>query len=236
MQNDLKVLAFDVFGTVVDWRSSIAAEVSAFGKRHGLPLEGETFADSWRAQYGPSMQRVRSGEMPWTKLDELHRLNLDQVLSDLGIAGIKEADLEDLNHAWHRLHPWPDTVEGLTRLKEDYILATLSNANVSLMVDMARFGGLPFDVILGAEIAGHYKPDPEAYLSVPRIMDCEPENVLMVATHVADLVAAQACGLKTAYVYRDQELGEREKPKPEASHGFTWIAKDFNDLADQLSA
>lgn len=236
MSDQFKVLAFDVFGTVVDWRSSIAREVSAFSLRHGLDLDGDKFADAWRGQYGPAMQRVRSGKLPWTKLDELHRMNLDHVLADFGVTGIEESEIVDLNFAWHRLQPWPDTVPGLGRLTQKFILATLSNANVSLMVDMARYGNLPFDVILGAEIAGHYKPDPEAYLSVPRIMDCAPQEVLMVATHVSDLLAAKASGLKTAYVFRKNELGDREKPQPEASHGFDYIAEDFLDLADKLGA
>ncbi len=234
MQNEIKVMAFDVFGTVVDWRTSIAREVAAFSDQHGLDLDAESFADAWRGQYGPAMARVRSGELLFTKLDALHRMNLDHVLGELGVSDIDEAALTDLNNAWRRLDPWPEVVEGLTRLRTKYALATLSNANVSLMVAMAKYGDLPFDVILGAEIAGHYKPDPETYLSVPRIMDCEPENVLMVATHIADLQAAIACGLKGAYVFRNRELGEREKPQPDASHGFDYIAADFVDLADQL--
>lgn len=234
MVSNIRVLAFDVFGTVVDWRSSIAREVAAFSDQHGLGLDSESFADAWRGQYGPAMARVRSGELPFTKLDALHRMNLDHVLGELGVSDIDEATLTNLNHAWRRLDPWPEAVEGLTRLRTKYALATLSNANVSLMVAMAKYGDLPFDVILGAEIAGHYKPDPETYLSVPRIMDCEPRDVLMVATHIADLQAAIACGLKGAYVFRNRELGEREKPQPDASHGFDYIATDFIDLADQL--
>jgi len=159
----VKALVFDTFGTVVDWRSSVAREAEALAKRKGVALDGPKFADAWRAGYGPSMNRVRSGELPWTKLDALHRMTLDRILVDFKFAGLSEDEKATLNHAWHRLTPWPDAVSGLTRLKKKYIIAPLSNGNISLMTDLAKYAGLPWDVILGAELARHYKPDREVY-------------------------------------------------------------------------
>src|SRR6266496_2174977 len=156
---DVRALVFDTFGTVVDWRSSVAAEVAALAKQKGLSVDAAKFADAWRAGYGPSMNRVRSGELPWTKLDALHRMTLDRILVEFQIGGLSEVDKATLNHAWHRLRPWPDAVAGLTRLKMKFIIAPLSNGNVSLMTDLAKHARLPWDVILGAELARHYKPE-----------------------------------------------------------------------------
>ena len=156
----VKALVFDTFGTVVDWRTSVTQEVEGLAKRKGLTVDGAKFADAWRAGYGPSMNRVRTGELPWTKLDRLHRMTLDQILIDFGIKGLSETETDALNRAWHRLRPWPDAVAGLTRLKKRFIIAPLSNGNISLMTDMAKHSGLPWDCILGAELARHYKPDP----------------------------------------------------------------------------
>src|SRR6185503_13736472 len=157
----VKALVFDTFGTVVDWRTSVSHEVEQLARKKGLRVDAEKFADAWRAGYGPSMNRVRTGELPWTKLDVLHRMILDKILADFGMKGLSEDEISTLNHAWHRLHPWPDAVSGLTRLKKRYIIAPLSNGNISLMTDLAKFAGLPWDCILGAELARHYKPDPE---------------------------------------------------------------------------
>jgi 2-haloacid dehalogenase len=232
----VRALVFDTFGTVVDWRSSVAAEIAALGKRKGLTVDGAKFADAWRAGYGPSMNRVRNGELPWTKLDVLHRMTLDKILVDFKIDGLSEAEKADLNHAWHRLRPWPEAVAGLTRLKKKFIIAPLSNGNISLMTDLAKFAGLPWDAILGAELARHYKPDREVYLSAADFLDLKPEQVMMVAAHLGDLRAAKAVGLRTAFVTRPLEYGPQGKPDLKADASADISAKDFNDLAAQLGA
>jgi 2-haloacid dehalogenase len=232
----VKALVFDVFGTVVDWRTSVTREVEALAKRKGLTIDGAKFADAWRGQYRPSMERVRTGELPWTKLDRLHRMILDRVLVDFGVSGLTEAETDALNHAWHRLQPWPDTVAGLTRLKKKFILAPLSNGNISLMTDLARHGRLPWDCILGAELVRHYKPDREVYQSAADFLDLRPADVMMVAAHLGDLRAAKGVGLRTAFVTRPLEFGPGGKPdlNPDASVDIS--AKDFNHLATQLGA
>jgi 2-haloacid dehalogenase len=232
----VRALAFDTFGTVVDWRSSVAAEVTALAKRTGFTVDGAKFADAWRAGYGPSMNRVRSGELPWTKLDVLHRMTLDKILVDFKIEGLSEAEKGDLNRAWHHLRPWPDAIGGLTRLKKKYIIAPLSNGNISLMTDLAKFAGLPWDVILGAELARHYKPDREVYQSAADFLDLKPEQVMMVAAHLGDLRAAKAVGLRTAFVTRPLEYGPQGKPDLKADASADISARDFNDLAAQLQA
>ena len=227
-------LVFDVFGTVVDWRTSVAHEVEELAKRKRLTVDGAKFADAWRAGYAPSMNRVRTGELPWTRLDALHRRILDRILADFGIAGLSEAETDALNHAWHRLRPWPDTVAGLTRLKQKFILAPLSNGNISLMTHLAKHAGLPWDCILGAELVRHYKPDREVYQSAPDILDLEPANVMMVAAHLGDLRAAKAVGLSTAFVARPLEYGPNGKPDLTADSSVDLSAKDFVDLAGRL--
>jgi 2-haloacid dehalogenase len=233
---EAKALVFDVFGTVVDWRTSVAMDVQELAKRKGLTLDGAKFADAWRAGYGPSMNRVRTGELPWTKLDALHRMTIDRILVDIKIAGLTEAEKDTLNRAWHRLRPWPDTVAGLTRLKKTFIIAPLSNGNISLMTDMARHAGLPWDCILGAELVRHYKPDPEVYQSAADILDLRPGDVMMVAAHLGDLRAAKAGGLRTAFVARPLEYGPDGKPDLKGDASVDVSAKDFNDLAAQLGA
>ena len=198
----IKALTFDVFGTVVDWRSSIAREVRDSLGRAGLECDWTAFAERWRALYQPAMEAVRSGRRPWTRLDDLHRENLRSVLDEFGLAPRSEAEIEQLNRAWHRLDPWPDAVAGLTRLKRRYILATLSNGNVALMVNLARHAGLPWDAILGAEVARAYKPMPEVYLRTADLLGLSPAECLMVAAHNGDLQAAAACGFRTAFVAR----------------------------------
>ena len=195
----VKALVFDTFGTVVDWRSSVIAEGQQLGKQKHLDVDWTKFADTWRAGYGPSMDRVRKGEIPWTKLDALHRGTLDKLLVDFHVTGLSEAEKDHLNRVWHRLRPWPDAVRGLTRLKTRYIIAPLSNGNVSLMTNLAKFGGLPWDCILGAELAKHYKPDREVYQSAADFLDLAPNQIVMVAAHKGDLRAAGAVGLKTAF-------------------------------------
>jgi 2-haloacid dehalogenase len=232
----VRALVFDVFGTVVDWRSSVAREVEELAKRKGLTVDGPKFADAWRAQYRPSMERVRKGELPWTKLDRLHRMILDKILIEYNIRGLSEAEVDGLNRAWHRLRPWPDTVGGLTRLKKKFILAPLSNGNISLGVDLARHSGLPWDCILGAELVRHYKPDREVYLSAAEYLDLKPAEVMMVAAHLGDLGAAKGLGLRTAFVVRPLEFGPGGKPDLIANSSVDVSAKDFNDLAGQLGA
>jgi len=231
----VKALVFDTFGTVVDWRSSVAREVEALAKKTGVTIDGAKFADAWRAGYGPSMNRVRSGELPWTKLDALHRMTLDKILVDCKFDGLDEDEKKNLNLAWHRLTPWPDAVAGLTRLKKKFIIAPLSNGNISLMTDLAKFAGLPWDVILGAELAKHYKPDREVYQSAADILDLKPADVMMVAAHLGDLRAAKQVGLRTAFVVRPKEYGPNGKPDLKADGIADISATDFNDLARQLN-
>ena len=202
-----KALLFDVFGTVVDWRGSIIAEGQAFGRARGFDVDWAAFADGWRAKYQPAMQRVRDGQIGWVKLDDLHRQNLDELLEEMAITGLTRDEIDHWNRVWHRLNAWPDAVEGLTKLKNKFILATLSNGNVALIVNMAKHAGLPWDAVLGAEVAGHYKPQPEAYLKTAQILALAPEDCLMVAAHNSDLVAAGSCGLGTAFVSRPREFG-----------------------------
>ena len=232
----VKALVFDTFGTVVDWRSSVAREVDALAKRKGVTVDGARFADAWRAGYGPSMNRVRTGELPWTRLDALHRMTLDKILVDFKLGGLGDDEKDTLNHAWHRLTPWPDAVAGLTRLKKKFIIAPLSNGNISLMTDLAKFGGLPWDVILGAELVRHYKPDREVYQSAADILDVKPENVMMVAAHLGDLRAAKQVGLHTAFVTRPKEFGPEGKPDLKGDASVELSATDFNDLARRLGA
>jgi 2-haloacid dehalogenase len=231
-----KALVFDVFGTVVDWRTAVAREVEQLTRRKGLTIDGAKFADAWRAGYGPSMNRVRSGELPWTKLDDLHRMTLDRILGEFGVTSLTDAEKADLNRAWHRLDAWPDSVAGLTRLKQRFIIAPLSNGNIALMTDLAKHTGLPWDCILGAELVRHYKPDHQVYESAADFLNLSRGEVMMVAAHLGDLRAAKAAGLKTAFVARPTEYGPAGKPdlKPDASVDVT--APDFNDLARQLGA
>lgn len=231
----VRALAFDVFGTVVDWRSSLIREGELLGARKGLKADWAAFADAWRGGYAPAMDRVRKGELPWTNIDGLHRMILNSLLNRFGLAGLREDELDDLNRAWHRLMPWPDAVGGLNRLRARFVLATLSNGNVSLLVDMAKNAGLPWDAVLSAELFGHYKPDPEAYLGAARLLSLAPGEVMMVAAHPSDLRAAKAAGLKTAYVMRPLEFGPQGKRYPAEPEGaFDFVAADFLDLATQL--
>jgi 2-haloacid dehalogenase len=230
----VKALVFDTFGTVVDWRSSVAGEIESLARRKGFAVDGPKFADAWRGGYGPSMNRVRTGELPWTRLDDLHRMILDKVLVDFGIAGLSEDEKKNLNHAWHRLKPWPDAVAGLTRLKKAFTIAPLSNGNIALMTALAKHSGLPWDCILGAELVRHYKPDREVYLSAAAFLDLEPGQVMMVAAHLGDLRAAKALGLKTAFVTRPLEFGPAGKPDLKADASVDISATDFKDLATRL--
>ena len=232
----IKALVFDTFGTVVDWRSSVIAEGQRLGNEKHIDADWTKFADAWRAGYGPSMDRVRKGELPWTKLDSLHRGTLDKLLVEFHITGLSEGEKDHFNRAWHRLKPWPDAVSGLTRLKAKYIIAPLSNGNVSLMTELAKFAGLPWDCILGAELARHYKPDREVYQSAADFLDLRPDQIVMVAAHQGDLRAARAVGLETAFVPRPLEFGPDAQPDLKPDPSFDIVASDFNDLAAQLGA
>jgi 2-haloacid dehalogenase len=232
--SDVKALTFDVFGTVVNWRDSVAREAKALLEPKGYRRDWHDFADKWRARYQPAMAKVRNGERPWTKLDDLHRENLVGLLEEFEITGLSEADIDHLNRAWHRLDGWPDTVEGLTRLKRKYILATLSNGNVALMVNMAKHAGLPWDAILGAEVARAYKPQPEAYDRTAAFLGLQPGECMMVAAHNGDLVAARSRGFRTAFVSRPLEHGPNKTRDMKAEHDFDVFAEDFIDLAKKL--
>ena len=230
----IKALVFDVFGTCVDWRSSVANEVNALAGRKGFTIDGAAFADAWRAQYGPTMNRVRTGELPWTRLDQLHRMSLDKLIVEFGIKGLTETETAELNRAWHRLRPWPDVVPGLTTLKKAFIIAPLSNGNISLITNMARHAGLPWDCVLGAELVRHYKPDPEVYRSAPDFLDLQPSEVMMVAAHLGDLKGAAAVGLRTAFVPRAMEYGPSGKPDLQAESWVDVSASDFRELATRI--
>ncbi|MCV0439362.1 MAG: haloacid dehalogenase type II [Hydrogenophaga sp.] len=224
------ILAFDVFGTVVDWHGSIVREVRALYPQ----VDADAFALAWRQGYQPAMQRVRSGELGWTLIDDLHRLILDGLLPRFGLAHLDEAAREHLNRVWHRLDPWPDTVQGLTRLKTRHTLCSLSNGNLGLLTNMAKRAGLPWDCVLSAEVFRAYKPDPRTYLGVAEVFRVPPAQVMLVAAHQDDLAAARDCGLATAYVERPLEFGAA-RPKdvsPDAAN--TLHARDLLDLADQL--
>lgn len=227
----ISVLAFDVFGTVVDWYGSVRAEI----KNSNLNVNPNDFTLAWRDGYSPAMQRVASGELGWTRIDELHRTILDDLLKEFEIRGMSETKIDHLNKIWHRLDPWPDVVEGLTRLKTKYTLCTLSNGNLSLLTNMAKRAGLPWDCILSAEVFGKYKPDPETYLGVAKVFDLQPGQVLMVASHQSDLEAARQCGLRTAFVERPDEFGPTIDNDISPNPKNDFHAMDFLNLATQLN-
>lgn len=225
-----RVLAFDIFGTVVDWHGSLVREVQALAPA----VDANALALAWRAGYQPAMQRVRSGELGWTRIDELHRLILDELLPRFGLAHLDEARRQHLNRAWHRLAPWPDAVAGLTRLKARFTLCTLSNGNIGLLTNMAKSAGLPWDCILSAEVFRAYKPDPRTYLGVAQTFDLAPAEVMMVAAHQDDLAAAHDCGLMTAYIQRPLEFGAAHPKDVSPDPANTLHARDLLHLADQL--
>jgi 2-haloacid dehalogenase len=231
----IEALVFDVFGTVVDWRGSVIREGEKLGKEKGFHLDWAAFADEWRGRYKPSMDRVRSGEISWRNLDALHRTSLEELIEEFTITGLTEEEKDHLNKAWHRLDPWPDSIPGLTRLKKRYIISTFSNGNVALLTRMAKRAGLPWDLILSAELVHHYKPDPEIYLMVPHLLDLLPAEVMLVAAHPDDLRAAHTNGLRTAYVPRPLEYGPDKDPEP-ADPAFDVVAEDFIELARKMGA
>ena len=230
----VKVLAFDVFGTVVDWRSSVIAEGEQLGRAKGIKIDWAAFADAWRGVYRPSLDRVLKGELPWTKLDDLHRSSLEKILTQFKIEGLSRDEIDHFNRVWHRLKPWPDSVAGLQRLKTRFVITTLSNGNTSLLTNMAKHAGLPWDCVLSAENIRHYKPDAEIYRLVPELFDLKPEQVMLVAAHENDLQAAKTHGLRTAFVHRPLEHGPGKASSIPPAEKYDFVAKDFLDLADQL--
>jgi len=233
---DVQALIFDVFGTVVDWRSSIIREGQLLSARKGFDVDWAEFADRWRGGYGPAMNKVRTGQLPWTKIDDLHRMVLDELVVEFGLSGMTEQELDHFNKAWHRLMPWPDSAGGLSRLKTRYTIATMSNGNVSLLLNMGKNAGLPWDTIFSAELSRHYKPDPEAYLKCAELLSLEPEQIMMTAAHPGDLRAAAALGFKTGYVYRPLERGPERRVERNTTDSFDIRADDFIDLAKQMGA
>jgi 2-haloacid dehalogenase len=229
-------IVFDTFGSVVDWRGSLIADLSAYGAKRGIAADWTALVDAWRAAYHPSMERVRKREVPWTKLDDLHRGSLDGLVAKFGITGLTEDDLRHINLGWHRLDPWPDSVAGLTRLKRRFIIGPLSNGNVALLTKMAKHASLPWDVVFGSDLFGHYKPDPETYLGVAKLLDLAPGEVMMAAAHNNDLAAARRSGLMTAFWPRPTEYGPHQKRDFVAEQDWDVVAKDIEDLAAQLGA
>jgi 2-haloacid dehalogenase len=229
--SDVEVLAFDIFGTVVDWHGSIVQEMHALHPQ----VDGNAFALAWRAGYRPAMARVMSGELGWTRIDDLHRMILDGILPQFGLAHLGEAERQHLNRVWHRLAPWPDAVAGLQRVKSRYFLCTLSNGNLGLLTRMAKRAGLPWDCVLSAEVFRAYKPDPATYLGVAQVFDVPPERVMLVAAHHDDLAAARACGLRTAYVERPLEFGAAQPKDVRPVAGNDLHCRDLVDLADLLA-
>ena len=232
--NGTKALVFDVFGTVVDWHGSVAREMRGLARTKGLRVNAVKFAKAWRAGYRPAMDRVRRGEAPFEKIDVIHRAILEDVLQQFKVATLSEEEKAHLNLVWHRLKPWPDSVRGLKRLKSKFIVATLSNGNTGLLVNMAKHGGLPWDCVFSSDTFQHFKPDPEMYLGAADRLDLRPEEVMMVAAHKADLRAAAQCGLKTAFVKRPLEHGRGGTPDLASEPEFTVNAESFLDLAEQL--
>lgn len=226
----VQVLAFDVFGTVVDWHGSLVRELRALYPQ----VDGDAVARAWRAGYQPAMERVRSGRQSWTLIDALHRQILDEILPRFGLAHLGEAERAHLNRAWHRLDAWPDSVAGLTRLKQRFTITTLSNGNIGLLTNMAKRAGLPWDCVLSAEVFRAYKPDPATYLGVARVFDLAPEQVMLVAAHHDDLAGARACGLRTAYIERSLEFGAAQPKDVSPQPGNDLHARDLVELARLL--
>ena len=229
-------LVFDVFGTVVDWRSGVIRAGEKLGAKKDLDVDWAAFADAWREEYQPSMDRVRTGEIPWQNLDTLHRDSLETLLDRFGIDELSEGERTHLNHVWHRLDPWPDSIPGLNRLGTRYFVASLSNGHVRLLADMAKRARIPWDLILSAELAGHYKPDERAYSTAANLLNLAPERVMMVAAHEMDLDAARDAGLQTAYVHRPLEWGPQQADSIEKPDESTYdvVVDDFVDLAETL--
>jgi 2-haloacid dehalogenase len=234
----VQACVFDTFGTVVDWRSSVIAEATRWGKARNLNVNWVEFTDRWRQGYAPAMEKVRKGEIPWTTLDDLQRMILEELLKEYKIEGLSDEEKVEWAHVWRRLKPWPDAVEGLTRLKGKYFISPMSNGNVALMTHLAKFAKLPWDLVLGSDLVQHYKPDREMYLSAPYYLDLRPEQVMMCAAHISDLQAARNCGLRTGFIYRPNEFGGGPAGVPEKAKpgDFDVVSESIVDLAQQLGA
>ena len=232
LSSSIQVLAFDVFGTVVDWHGTIAREMSLLHPG----VDGDAFARAWREGYRPAMARVMGGELGWTLIDDLHRMILDSILPRFGLENIGETERRYLNRVWHRLDAWPDSVAGITRLKQQFTVTTLSNGNIGLLTGMAKRAGLPWDCILSAEVFRAYKPDPATYLGVAKVFDLKPEQVMLVAAHHDDLAAARACGLRTAYIERPLEFGAGHPKDVSPEPGNDLHCANMIELAEMLGA
>lgn len=232
--NDVSALVFDTFGSLVDWRGSLIEELSQFGAARGLKVDWEAFTDAWRAGYQPAMEPIRKGERGFTKLDILHREILDRLVREFSVTGLSEADLQHLNRGWHRLKPWPDVVAGMRRLKTKFIIGPLSNGNTSLLLNMAKNAGIPWDLVLGSDALRAYKPMPEAYLGMAAFLDLPPDRVMLVAAHNGDLAAARKCGLRTGFMSRPNEHGPNKTQDPVATEAWDVIGTDLQDIARQL--
>ena len=232
--SNVKALVFDVFGTVVDWRTSISRQAAEFGASHGVEADWNQFADDWRAGYGVGMAKVNAGEDDWKTVDQIHRERLEVILGEYGFPSIDDAELTEFNKAWHRLDGWPDSTDGLTRLKSKYIISSLSNGNVALLTNMAKYTNLPWDAVLSAELTGKYKRHPWAYQKTAQLLGLEYDQVMLVAAHNDDLRGAINAGLKAALVTRPHEFGDAKTPDLEPEPDFDYFAQDFHDLADQL--
>ena len=232
----VRALVFDVFGTVVDWRTSLIEELSGWGQERGLAVDWTGLVDAWRGAYKPSMDRVRRGEVGWTALDALHMASLRRLAPRFGLGDLDEAALDWVNRGWHRLRPWPDSVAGLQRLKGGFVISPLSNGNVALLVNMAKGAGLPWDLVLCAEVFRHYKPDPETYLGAAALLGLSPAEVMLCAAHNADLAAARDCGLRTAFIARPTEYGPGQAKDLRAESDWDHDVGSITGLADALGA
>ncbi len=232
----VKALIFDVFGTVVDWRGSLIEDLTNFGAARGIAADWPALVDAWRGAYVPSMDRVRHGARAWATLDVLHRESLERLIGEFGITGLDEAARQEITRFWHRLRPWPDAVPGLARLKRRFVIATLSNGNVALLVNLAKHAGLPWDMVFGGDLFRHYKPDPETYLGACRLLDLPPAEVMMVAAHNGDLAAAREHGLATGFFPRPNEHAPGQARDQHAEQDWDVVARDIEDLATRLGA
>lgn len=233
---DVSALVFDTFGSLVDWRGSLIEELSQFGAARGLKVDWAAFTDAWRAGYQPAMEPIRKGERGFTRLDVLHREILDRLVREYNITGLSEADLDHLNRGWHRLKPWPDVLPGMRRLKTKFIIGPLSNGNTSLLLNMAKNAGIPWDTVLGSDALRAYKPMPEAYLGMAAFLDLPPDRVMLVAAHNGDLAAARKSGLRTGFMPRPREYGPNQKIDFSATEAWDVIGTDLQDIASQLGA
>ncbi len=234
MLSGIKALTFDTFGTVVDWRTSIINDLSAYGRARGLDINWAAFVDEWKTAYKPGMDKVRKGVWPWLTIDAIYRRALDEMAPRYGLDRLDESSLQHINRVWHRLLPWPDAAAGLARLKKKFLISTLSNGDVNMLADMAKLGGLPWDIILCGQVFRHFKPDPEIYLGAIELLGCQPHEVMMVAAHNDDLKHARSHGMRTGFVLRPTEYGPAQKTNLEATGPWDVVARDFGELATAL--